>query len=78
MKTLLGIIVGLVLMSLISCEPQTAQSSQVVTPIVESKLKSLDVFQIPSGQLTVYTYGSDTLYVIKGLNSSYPVGITIK
>ena len=78
MKTLLGIIVGLVLMSLISCEPQPTQSVQVAPSIVESNLKPLDVFDIPSGRLTVYSYGDDTLYVVEGRNSSYPVGISVK
>ena len=78
MKTLLGIIIGLVLMSLISCEPQSSQEVQVVAPVMESNLKSLDVFDIPSGRLTVYSYGDDTLYVVEGRNSSYPVGVTVK
>lgn len=77
MKTLLGIIVGLALMSLISCrEPQATPTSDGV-PVSNFK-KVADRLEISSGFISVYTYGTDTLYVVEGRSSSYPVGITVK
>lgn len=78
MKTLLGIITGLVLMSLISCEPRITQTEQVVPTSVSNFKKVADRLEISSGYISVYTYGNDTLYVVEGRSSSYPVGITVK
>ena len=77
MKTLLGIMIGLVLLSLISCEePSSVKTSEYNG---YSKFKKLeDRLPISSGYVSVYTYGTDTLYIIEGRSSSYPVGITIK
>lgn len=48
-------------------------------PIEKSKFKKLEErINIASGFISVYTYGDDTLYVVEGSSSSYPVGITIK
>lgn len=76
MKTLFGIIVGLVLMSLISCvEPEATPTSE---GIKESKLQQLDRFRVQGGYITIYKYGNDTLYFVEGATSSSPVGITVK
>ena len=76
MKTLLGILLGLMLLSLASCEePQATPTSGGVK---ESNLQQLDRFRIQGGTLTVYKYGNDTLYFVEGANSSSPVGITVK
>ncbi len=77
MKTLLGFIIGLVLLTLISCEePQSTPTNGYVP---ETKFKKLDDrLPISSGYVSVYTYCTDTLYIIEGRSSSYPVGITIK
>jgi len=78
MKTLLGIIIGLVLMSLISCEPQNTQTEHVVSESVSNFKKVADRLEISSGYVSVYTYGDDTLYIVEGRSQSYPVGITVK
>ena len=77
MKTLLGILLGLVLLSLASCEePQSTPTNGYVP---KSKFKKLDDrLSISSGYVSVYTYGTDTLYIVEGRSSSYPVGITVK
>ena len=76
MKTLLGILLGLVLLSLVSCEePQSTPTSQ---PYKESNLQKVESFRIDGGRLTVYKYGNDTLYFVEGATSSSPVGITVK
>ena len=79
MKTLLGIIVGLVLMSLISCrEPQATPTWEGVPTSVSNFKKVADRLEISSGYISVYTYGDDTLYIVEGRGQSYPVGITFK
>jgi hypothetical protein len=79
MKTLLGIITGLVLMSLISCSEQQAVITSEYNHNAESKFKKLEEkIQISSGYISVYKYGEDTLYIVEGRGQSYPVGITIK
>jgi hypothetical protein len=77
MKTLLGIIVGLVLLSLTSCvkHKQTPTSD----PIVESKFKNLDdKLETEGAYISVYTYGNDTLYVVESKSSSTPVAVSVK
>ena len=78
MKTVLGILVGLVLMSLISCEPRITQTEQVVPTSISNFKKVADRLEISSGYVSVYTYGNDTLYIVEGRGQSYPVGITVK
>ena len=79
MKTLFGILVGLVLMSLISCrEPQATPTSDGVPVSVSNFKKVADRLEISSGYVSVYTYGDDTLYIVEGRSSSFPVGITVK
>lgn len=37
-----------------------------------------DKINISSGHISIFVYGEDTLYVVEGRSSSYPVGIAIK
>ena len=78
MKTLFGILVGLMLMSLISCESRITQTEQVVPTSVSNFKKVADRLEISSGYVSVYTYGNDTLYIVEGRSSEFPVGITVK
>ena len=76
MKTLLGILLGLVLLSLASCEePISTPTSEGVK---EPNLHELDRFRVVGGTITIYKYGNDTLYFVEGATSSSPVGITVK
>lgn len=77
MKTLLGILLGLVLLSLASCE-EPQQSTPTSQPYKESNLQKVESFRIDGGRLTIYKYGNDTLYFVEGATSSSPVGITVK
>ena len=78
MKQLLGILLGLMLLSLISCEPQSTPTSEDVPTSVSNFKKVADRLEISSGYVSVYTYGNDTLYIVEGRSQSYPVGITVK
>lgn len=78
MKQLLGILLGLVLLSLASCvEPQPPIPTAV--GFKQSDFKKLEEgIRLPGGRLSIYKYGNDTIYFVEGANSSSPVGITIK
>lgn len=79
MKTLLGILLGLVLLSLASCTEPTATPTSEGVPVSISNFKKVaDRLEISSGYVSVYTYGTDTLYIVEGRGQSYPVGITVK
>ena len=61
-----------------ACRP-SSDAVPTSIPIRESKFKKLEErIDITSGFISIYTYGNDTLYVVEGSSSSYPVGITIK
>lgn len=77
MKTLFGILVGLVLMSLISCVEPTSTPTSV--GFAESNFKILEEnLRVSAGRLSIYKYGNDTVYIVEGHNSSSPVGVTLK
>lgn len=45
----------------------------------ETKFQVLEEnVQIKSGYISVYLYGTDTLYVVEGRSSSYPIGVSVK
>lgn len=73
-------ILSAVLILLIASCKQPTEAIPTSDPIKsESNFKKIkERIEITSGYLSVYVYGTDTLYIVEGNSSSYPVGIAIK
>lgn len=78
MKQLLGILLGLVLLSLASCVEQQPPIPTALG-VKQSDFKILqENLRVTAGRLSIYKYGNDTIYIVEGHNSSSPVGVTLK
>ena len=81
---LASLIVFLILLIslLIMKEPVETEKSTLKPPVIsnikENKLILLGSYRISSGFLYQYKLNNDTIYIVEGGSSSYPISISIK
>jgi hypothetical protein len=67
----------------VGCSPKQKDTSTVVTsnPVEKpknSEITLLNQYRISSGTLFIYKFGNDTIYLVEGRTSSYPVTMHVK
>jgi hypothetical protein len=73
----------LITLALFGCSPKQKDTSTVVTsnPVEkpkDSEIALLNQYRIASGTLFIYKFGNDTIYLVEGRTSSYPVTMHVK
>jgi hypothetical protein len=55
-----------------------SEIAPIIKDSVATSLELLGKYRVAAGNLYVYKLGSDTLYLVEGASSNYPVSITVR
>jgi hypothetical protein len=55
-----------------------SEIAPIIKDSVATSLEMLGKYRVAAGNLYVYKLGSDTIYLVEGASSNYPVSITVR